>query len=251
MTDTPAAYSLQPVAFVRSPYTQKFGIPRQPGLAPAAQACIEMLPQFDADSVRGLEQFSHIWVQFVFHGTAGAGWQPLVRPPRLGGNRNMGVFATRSPFRPNPLGLSLLKLERVDTAGRVRLWCGGADLLDGTPVLDIKPYLPFAEARPDAEAGFAAAPPSPLQVAWLPGIAETLPPQIRLLAEQSLAQDPRPAYQDEPQRTYRMALAGWELAFRIGNGTARVLSAAPAKAAARSDSPARTVLEYVWPDQET
>ncbi|OAM26187.1 MULTISPECIES: tRNA (N6-threonylcarbamoyladenosine(37)-N6)-methyltransferase TrmO [Eikenella] len=216
-------YSLRAVGFVRSPYKQKFGVPRQPGLVPAAGVCIELLPEFSADCVRGLELFSHVWVQFVFHGVAGAGWQPLVRPPRLGGNRKMGVFATRSPFRPNPLGLSLLKLERIDTEGGVRLWCGGADLLDSTPVLDIKPYLPFVEAKPDAAAGFAPAPPVPLRVVWAEGAGkDELPPEICLLVEQSIAQDPRPAYQDAPLRVYKMAVGSWEVAFRIEGETAVV-----------------------------
>lgn len=219
----PATHILQAIAYVRSPYKQKFGVPRQPGLVPSARVCIEFLPEFSADCVRGLESFSHIWVQFVFHGVAGAGWQPLVRPPRLGGNRKMGVFATRSPFRPNPLGLSLLKLEHIETDGGVRLWCGGADLLDGTPVLDIKPYLPFVEAQPDAASGFATAPPVPLEVAWLDEeTAAALPSTIRLLLEQSIAQDPRPAYQDTPQRVYKMAVEDWEVAFRIENGTALI-----------------------------
>ena len=186
----PATHILQTIAYVRSPYKQKFGVPRQPGLVPSARVCIEFLPEFSADCVRGLESFSHIWVQFVFHGVAGAGWQPLVRPPRLGG---------------------------------IRLWCGGADLLDGTPVLDIKPYLPFVEAPPDAAPGFAAIPPVPLEVAWADEIsAASLPLPIRLLIEQSIAQDPRPAYQDTPQRVYKMAVGDWEVAFRIENGTALI-----------------------------
>lgn len=219
----PHTYSLQAIAYVRSPYKQRFGVPRQPGLVPAARVCIELLPEFSADCVRGLERFSHIWVQFVFHGVAEEGWQPLVRPPRLGGNRKMGVFATRSPFRPNPLGLSLLQLERVDTADGVKLWCDGADLLDGTPVLDIKPYVPFVEAKPDAAAGFAPVPPVPLQVVW-PNetMAAELPPAVRLLIEQSIAQDPRPAYQDVPQRVYKMAVENWEVGFRFEGGTALV-----------------------------
>ena len=204
----PDTYALQTIAYVLSPYKQKFGVPRQPGLVPSARVYIEFLPEFSADCVRGLESFSHIWVQFVFHGVAGTGWQPLVRPPRLG---------------PNPLGLSLLKLERIETEGRVRLWCGGADLLDGTPVLDIKPYLPFVEAQPDAAPGFAAVPPVPLEVAWADEIsAASLPPSVRLLIEQSIAQDPRPAYQDTPQRVYKMAVGDWEVAFRIENGTALI-----------------------------
>lgn len=216
-------YTFSPVAVARTPYTQKFGIPRQPHLAPSAAVCIELLPGFGADCVRGLEGFGMIWVQFVFHGVAGEGWSPLVRPPRLGGRRKMGVFATRSPHRPNGLGLSLLKLERIDTEGGVRLWCSGGDLLDGTPVLDIKPYIPFVEARPEAAAGFAADPPPLLDVVWQEDPA-ALPETLRRLIEESLAQDPRPAYHDMPGRVYVMALAGYEVRFSICGGTATVLS---------------------------
>ena len=147
-------YTIETIGRVHSPYTQKFGIARQPGLVPSAEIVIELKPEFTADSVRGLEGFGYIWLHFIFHGVLGEGWSPMVRPPRLGGKRKMGVFATRSPHRPNHLGLSLLKLEGIECgSGSVKIRCSGADLLDGTPVIDIKPYIPFVEARPDAAAG--------------------------------------------------------------------------------------------------
>lgn len=216
-------YTFSPIAVVRSPFRQKFGIPRQPHLAPSAEICIEFGPEFGADCVRGLADFGYVWVQFVFHGVLDEGWSPLVRPPRLGGKQKMGVFATRSPHRPNPLGLSLLKLERIDSGRPLRIWCSGADLLDGTPVLDIKPYIPFVEARPDAAAGFAAEPPPQLNVVWQADAAR-LPAALRRLIEESIAQDPRPAYQDLPERIYVMALAGYEIRFRIADGQAAVLA---------------------------
>lgn len=211
------AYTVRPIAYVRSPYTQKFGIPRQPQLVPAARADIVFEADFPADCVRGLEQFGCVWVQFVFHDALNEGWQPTVRPPRLGGKAKMGVFATRSPHRPNHLGLSLLVLDSIGNEnGRIVLHCSGADLLDGTPVLDVKPYIPFVEARADAAAGFAPAPPPRLAVCWL----DTPPPEpVRALIEQSLSQDPRPAYHHDPQRRYRAVMAQWETTFRIAEHT--------------------------------
>lgn len=218
-------HTITPIATVHSPYKQKFGVARQPGLVPAAEVCIELHGSFSADSVRGLEAFDYIWVSFIFHGVLNEGWSPLVRPPRLGGKQKMGVFATRSPHRPNYLGLSLLKLERIETAKPVRLYCSGADLLDGTPVIDIKPYIPFVEAKPDAAAGFAAAKPDELAVSWQPGCgAETLPQAERSLIGQSIAQDPRPAYQNIPERVYVMSVAQYEVRFQINGSHALVLS---------------------------
>lgn len=211
------------IGHVRSPYTDKFGIPRQSGLVPDARVCIELLPQFNADCVRGLGDFGYIWLQFVFHATADEGWSPLVRPPRLGGKIKKGVFATRSPHRPNPLGLSLLRLERIETLPRVVLYCSGADLLDGTPVLDIKPYIPFVEARPDAAAGFAHAPPPQLTVVWDADIAPDNPTLIRLI-EQSIAQDPRPAFHNHPERVYFMTLQGCAIEFRITGQVAHIIA---------------------------
>lgn len=213
------------IGIVSSPYTQKFGIPRQPQLVPAAKICIMLNTEFSLDSVRGLDGFEYIWVQFLFHDALAEGWSEMVRPPRLGGKKKMGVFATRSPHRPNHMGLSLLQLERVDNVnGHVHIWCNGGDLLDGTPVLDIKPYIPFVEAKADARAGFVSGSPEKLAIEWQPesGISN-LSKELRELIEQSLVQDPRPAYQDAPERVYGMAIAGLDVKFQIVDNTVLVL----------------------------
>ncbi|MDM3871953.1 tRNA (N6-threonylcarbamoyladenosine(37)-N6)-methyltransferase TrmO [Porticoccus sp. W117] len=191
------------IGTVHSPYKEKFAVPRQPGLVPAAKGRIELLPPYnDADSVRDLSQFSHIWVLFVFHGTQEQGWKPLVRPPRLGGNQKTGVFATRSTFRPNPIGMSVVALDEVEEEGR-RIWLNisGLDLIDQTPVLDIKPYLPYCDSLPDASSGFANnKPETKVSVEFsrqaeqqLRFAAEKIP-DLRELICQVLSQDPRPAY---------------------------------------------------------
>ena len=211
---------VQSIGTVSSPYTQKFGIPRQPQLVAQAKICITLNAEFSADCVRGLDGFEYIWVQFLFHDAVQEGWAEMVRPPRLGGKKKMGVFATRSPHRPNHLGLSLLPLERVEIVnGQVRIWCSGGDLLDGTPVLDIKPYIPFVEAKPDARAGFVQ---TAAQQCGLD--AET-----QSLIENSIAQDPRPAYQNLPERVYGMEIAGWNVHFRIVDKTAYIEGCAPCK----------------------
>ena len=217
-------HTIETIGRVVSPYTQKFGIARQPGLVPAAEVRIVLEPRFGADSVRGLETFGYIWLHFIFHGVLNEGWSPLVRPPRLGGKRKMGVFATRSPHRPNHLGLSLLKLERIDCENGVSLICSGADLLDGTPVVDIKPYIPFVEAKPDAASGFAGEAPPLLDVVWQTG-AVGLSDGLKRLIAQSVAQDPRPAYQDIPERIDGMEIAGLAGKFIINGRTAVILSA--------------------------
>ena len=217
-------HTLHPIGTVQSPYAQKFGIPRQPQLVPAAQIILILNPEFTADSVRGLDGFDYIWLQFLFHDAIYEGWSQMVRPPRLGGKQKMGVFATRSPHRPNHLGLSLLKLEGIDcTGGGVIIRCSGADLLDGTPVVDIKPYIPFVEAKPEAAAGFAGATPPLLDVVWQAGETRLSDGLKRLIA-QSVAQDPRPAYQDIPERVYVMEIGGWSVRFRIEGGTAVILA---------------------------
>ena len=204
-------YTLEPIGLIRSPYQEKFGIPRQPALAPSAPVTLELLPPYNQpDCVRGLEDFSHVWLTFVFHDTLARGWQPLVRPPRLGGNSKVGVFASRATHRPNGLGLSLVELKGVDTRHGVTLQLAGADLLDGTPVLDIKPYIPFVESLPDAYNRIAEAPPPLLQVEWQADAltaarqhARRLGEPLVQLIEQCLAQDPKPAYQKpEPSRQY-------------------------------------------------
>ena len=221
-------HTLTTIATVHSPYPQKFGVARQPGLVPAAEVRIELNPEFNADSVRGLEAFDYVWISFIFHGVLDEGWSPLVRPPRLGGKQKMGVFATRSPHRPNHLGLSLLKLERIESDKTIRLICSGADLLDGTPVVDIKPYIPFVEAKPAAAAGFANSKPPELAVNWQPDCDDAaLTPAERALISQSVAQDPRPAYQDIPERVYVMSVAGYEVKFQIQSNAANIIAVEP------------------------
>ena len=196
-------FLFHPIGVIRSCFTEKFGIPRQPGLAPAAQATLEVLPPYDRDEAfRGIEDFSHLWIVFVFHGIPAGKWRPTVRPPRLGGNRRTGVFASRSGFRPNPIGISAVALEGIRRSkGKLLLDLSGIDLLDRTPVLDIKPYLPYADGISRATAGFAASPPAAnIPVAYTPEARTTCnrlerehPGFIQLL-EQVLGADPRPAY---------------------------------------------------------
>jgi tRNA-Thr(GGU) m(6)t(6)A37 methyltransferase TsaA len=224
-------FHFAPIGFVRSCFCEKFGIPRQAGLAPAARATLELLPPCDRPAaVRGLEGFSHLWLIFVFHGVPAGRWLPTVRPPRLGGRQRRGVFATRSPFRPNPIGLSAVGLERVEIGqGRVALHLAGVDLLDGTPVLDIKPYLPYSDRIPNAAGGFAPAAPEP-------GLAVDFSPQaaafcaawpegdLRELIVQILRQDPRPAYQrgNVARQRYGMKLYDFDLRWEMRGGMAHV-----------------------------
>ncbi|WFE72983.1 tRNA (N6-threonylcarbamoyladenosine(37)-N6)-methyltransferase TrmO [Halomonas sp. M1] len=214
-------FSITPIGHIESDYPDKFGVPRQPGLAPAAEAHLVLTPPFnDPLAVRGLEAFSHIWVSFIFHQSP-TRWTPLVRPPRLGGNRKVGVFASRSTHRPNRLGLSLIALTGVDTSHGVRLQLEGCDLVNGTPVVDIKPYLPWAEARPDARAGFAPHAPDLLPVHFSQAAKESLAARadsasLYALIEQVLGQDPRPAYQRDAhsERLYGVRLRDVDVKFR-------------------------------------
>ncbi|MBB3140989.1 tRNA (N6-threonylcarbamoyladenosine(37)-N6)-methyltransferase TrmO [Halomonas organivorans] len=238
MNDTSDAFALTPVGHIESDYPDKFGIPRQPGLADAARARLVLLSPFDDPlAVRGLEAFSHLWLTFVFH-LSPERWTPLVRPPRLGGNAKVGVFASRSTHRPNRLGLSLVELENIDTRDGVCLTLRGADLVDGTPVLDIKPYLPWAEARPEARAGFAPAAPTALPVSLAPAAEAALCARpdgdsLRALIHQVLAQDPRPAYRKgAEERVYGVRLRDVDVRFRAvveGSGIVqlRVLTVVP------------------------
>lgn len=214
------AFALTPIGRIESDYPDKFGIPRQPGLAPAARARLVLLPPYDDPlSVRGLEAFSHLWLTFVFHHSPER-CSPLVRPPRLGGNAKVGVFASRSTHRPNRLGLSLVELKGIDTDNGVALELSGHDLLDGTPILDIKPYLPWAEARPDARAGFAPDAPPQRPVDFCAEAEATLAQRedaasLRALIGQVLAQDPRPAYRKGAEsRLYGVRLRDVDVRFR-------------------------------------
>lgn len=214
--------SLQPIGVVRSCFKEKFGTPRQPGLVPSAKAVLEIAaPYNQIDAFRGLEEFSHVWLVFLFDRSMVDNWKPTVRPPRLGGNKRLGVFATRSNFRPNPVGLSLVKLDHLEATGAdVRLHLSGIDLLDGTPVLDIKPYLPYAESIPTAYAGFAEAAPDLSSVVEFSQAAEmeleSIDAQreidLRQLICEVLAHDPRPAYKKaDDKKIYGMRLLDLEI----------------------------------------
>ena len=216
------------VAHIRSDFQQKFGIPRQSGLVDALEADIIFTPEFrDPEALRGLEGFSHLWLIWEFSQARRAKWSPTVRPPRLGGNQRMGVFATRSPFRPNPMGLSCVKLKevRLHTPDGPVIRVAGADLLDGTPIYDIKPYLPYADCRPEALGGFAPAPAGArLAVDIPPELLERVPEDKRAALAGVLSQDPRPSYQHDPERVYGMAFAGLEVRFQVQGDRLRVVS---------------------------
>lgn len=207
------------IARIRSQFPEKFGIPRQSGLVEELKARVVFEPEYrDPQALRGLEGFSHIWLIWQFSRSMGAGWSPTVRPPRLGGNERMGVFATRSPFRPNPMGLSCVKLEKVElsTSEGPVLWVAGADLMDGTPIYDIKPYLPYADCKPQAVGGFASAPKeATLTVDFPSQLLERVPQELREALSGVLAQDPRPTYHHDPQRVYGMAFGGLQVRFTV------------------------------------
>lgn len=209
---------LKIVARMRSEFPAKFGIPRQSGLVEELRGTVVFEPAYrNPDALRGIEGFSHLWLIWGFHKAQREGWSPTVRPPRLGGNERMGVFATRSPFRPNALGLSCVRLERVEphSAQGPVLHVLGADLMDGTPIYDIKPYVPYADCRPEASEGFAPAPEQGLRVEISPEIEAKIPPgQVETLRG-VLSWDPRPHYQDDPGRVYGMAFAGLEVRFTV------------------------------------
>ena len=207
---------LKPVAYYRGPFGSKFGIPRQSGLAGAVTGRIVFEPAFrDANAVRGLEGFDRIWLIWGFSANkpAKGDWQPTVRPPRLGGNTAMGVWATRSPFRPNPLGLSCVELEGIDGFD---LLVKGADLMDGTPVYDIKPYVPYADSFPDARSGFAGDLCDKNLSVEIPAELSGKIPEDKLQGlTEALALDPRPGYQNDPERTYGITYAGYNIQFRV------------------------------------
>lgn len=207
------------IARIHSDFATKFGVPRQSGLVDALESTVVFEPEYrNMDALRGLEDFSHLWLVWVFDKAVRRDWSPTVRPPRLGGNRRMGVFATRSPFRPNPIALSSVKLagiEQTAEQGPV-LHIRGADLMDGTPILDIKPYIPYADAHPEALGGFAAVPAGEtLEVIIPPELLEKIPPERREALRGVLAQDPRPHYQDDPGRIYGFGFAGMEVKFSV------------------------------------
>ena len=195
--------TIQPIARMRSDFPTKFGIPRQSGLVEQLRSTIVFEPEFrNPDALRGIEEFSHLWIIWQFSEAVRQGWSPTVRPPRLGGNTRMGVFATRSPFRPNPIALSCVQLAGIrQTAEGPVLRVKGADLMDGTPILDIKPYIPYADSHPEALGGFAAVPAGEsLEVVIPPDLLERVPEDHREALRGVLAQDPRPHYQKDPDR---------------------------------------------------
>ena len=214
-----SAFQFAQIGVIRSPYKEKFAVPRQPGLVKHGGGELHLVaPYNQADAVRGLQSFSHLWILFVFHQTMEGGWRPTVRPPRLGGNARMGVFATRSPFRPNNLGLSsvrLLGVEQTREFGTV-LHVGGADLMDGTPIFDIKPYIPYGDCHPDATGGFTdTAGDFLLNVSFPPALLSLLPEDKRDAAIGVLSHDPRPSYQRSPERVYGLSFAGYDIRFTV------------------------------------
>ena len=210
---------MKTIARIHTDFKTKFGIPRQSGIVEELKASIVFEPEFRSnDAVRGLDGFSHIWLIWQFSEAVREEFTPLVRPPRLGGNTYMGVFATRSPYRPNSMGLSCVKLERVelsDTLGPI-LHISGADLMDGTPIFDIKPYLPFTDSRPDATSGFSpSSEDCSLEVECLDELLEMIPSEKQKAVLSLLKLDPRPQYHDSPDRVYGMSFAGFDIRFRV------------------------------------
>ena len=218
---------IRQIGHMVSDFSEKFGIPRQSGLVEELESLVVFEPEWrDENALRGIEGFSHVWLIWEFSQARREGWSPTVRPPRLGGNQRMGVFATRSPFRPNPLGLScvrLLGVEKHPSYGTV-LRVGGADLLDGTPIYDVKPYLPQADCHPEALGGFAESTPwHGLEVEMPPELLAKVPADKRRALLAVLAQDPRPSYQADPTRVYGMSFASLQIKFQVQDGMLKVV----------------------------
>lgn len=222
---------MKPIAYIHTDFSAKFGIPRQSGLIPGLYGEIVFEPAYrNPDALRGIEGFSHIWLLWEFSEAKGHPFSPTVRPPRLGGNMRMGVFATRSPYRPNPIGLSCVRLVSVDLTGKnaPTLTVEGADLLDGTPIYDIKPYLPYTDSRPDATAGFAGdVYEDRLTVIFPPDLLALLPAALQKSATRLLRHDPRPSYQDDPGRIYGMPYGGYDIRFTVKGEELTVVAVEP------------------------
>lgn len=219
--------TLKAIASIHTPYESKFGVPRQSGVVNGLESRIVFAPEFrNKDALRGLEGYDYLWLIWSFSEAIRADWSPTVRPPRLGGNVRRGVFATRSPFRPNPLALSsvrLLRIEEDENDGPV-LIVDGADMMDGSPIYDIKPYLPFTDSHPEARAGFAdAVKDEVLAVDFPPELLAQLPEGLREGAVQMLAQNPVPHYQKDPARIYGIVFGGYDIRFRVAEGQATVV----------------------------
>lgn len=211
--------NFSPIATLHTPFPEKFGIPRQSGIVDSAIGRVEMLPEFNRiDFVRGLESFTHLWLITVFDQSPPWDGKATVRPPRLGGNERLGVFATRSPNRPNPIGLSLVRLLKIETHPRLVLHVAGIDAVDGTPVLDIKPYLPWCESRPEAAADWAGRAPEqkPIESIILPpDLRQIMGEELATLVTELLRLESQPAYQNASERTYGMAAAGWNIKWQL------------------------------------
>ncbi|MBQ1538199.1 MAG: tRNA (N6-threonylcarbamoyladenosine(37)-N6)-methyltransferase TrmO [Ruminococcus sp.] len=230
MSDT--AFEIKAIARIHTDLTSKFGIPRQSGLVEELEGIIVFEPEYRAaEALRGIEEWSHLWLIWQFSENIGE-WSPTVRPPRLGGNERVGVFATRSPFRPNSMGLSCVRLlgtEHTRDRGTV-LRVAGADLMDGTPIFDIKPYLPLADCKPEASGGFTDTRQKRRVEAEIPDeLADILPAEKLAALRALLSEDPRPAYQDDPERVYGFPYAGYEVRFRVEDGKAKVVDITPDK----------------------
>ncbi len=223
-------FVIRPIARIRTEFPEKFGIPRQAGIVDELRGEIVFEPEYRREeALRGLEEFSHLWLIWQFSENLDQGWTPTVRPPRLGGNERRGVFATRSPFRPNALGLScvrLLGIRRDPELGSV-LQVAGADLMDGTPIFDIKPYIPYADCRPEASGGFAPDPGATLTVVIPEELEGKIPEEKRAALRGILENDPRPRYQNDPERRYGLSFGGMEIAFRVNGRTLTVTEVEP------------------------
>ena len=224
-------YTLKVIAHIRTDLPEKFGVPRQSGLIPELKGTIVFEPEYrNIDALRGLEEFSHLWLVWQFSKATREDWSPLVRPPRLGGNEKMGVFATRSPFRPNALGLSSVALEKVELDRELGpvIHVRGVDLMDGTPIFDIKPYLPYADSHPEACGGWTDNLERPLLDVVFPAeVLEKVPENHRDAVRAVLEADPRPRYQDDPQRIYGLTFAAWNIRFRVEGETLYVVEVEP------------------------
>ena len=224
-------YEIEPIAYIHTDFKEKFGIPRQSGLVPELRGRIEFLPAYsNPDAVRGLEEYSHLWLIWGFSESRvdSANWQPTVRPPRLGGSVRKGVFATRSPYRPNSLGLSSVTIEDIQVEnGRPYITVGGADLLDGTPIYDIKPYIPSNDCHTDALGGFSAPPGQMIDVSVQPGALDAIPEDTRSAVVHLIEEDPRPAYDKRPGLEYGMLFGDWDIRFRESSGTLEITGAVP------------------------
>ena len=225
------AITMNVIARMKSDFPTKFGIPRQSGLVEDLRSTIIFEPKYrNADALRGIQDFSHLWIIWQFSKAVRDEWSPTVRPPRLGGNTRMGVFATRSPFRPNAIGLScvqFLGLEETDEYGTV-VHVGGADLMDGTPILDIKPYIPYTDAQPNAAGGFTqTADEFLLQVDFPPELLFLIPDAKRSALIGILSHDPRPSYQNDPDRIYGLSFGGYDIRFRVCDSNLTVLDVTP------------------------